>query len=275
MISNLSVILPVINERLNLETLIPGIFSVCSDVGIDCEIIVVDDGSDDGTDKYIAKIQESDSRILRIDRSSQTKSLPDSLNCGIANASYEYVLWMDADGSMPTSAITRMIASFNGRQNQEKLIVVGSRFISGGGFKGSSETGRTGLLQARRNLKSTNDSFTAMILSRMLNQYLYLTLKRCCKDPATGFVLTRKKIVEENPLQGSYGDYCPRFLFISHQANFEILEVPYICLPRQFGESKTGSNLIQLVKRGFPYVLMPFKIRFVRAKDRYFNLRSS
>jgi glycosyltransferase involved in cell wall biosynthesis len=263
-IANLSVVLPVINERLNLETLIPDIFSVCSDIKINCEIIVVDDGSTDGTDLFISNLQKSDSRVSRVDRSSLQKSLPDSLNSGIAKAQYEHVLWMDADGSMPASTVGTMVASFNGKQNTDELIVVGSRFVPGGGFKGSGETGKTGLLQARRNLKATNDSFTAMILSRILNQYLYLALKRCCKDPATGFVLTSKKHLTANPLQGSYGDYCPRFLYESHLSKIEIVEIPYICLPRQFGVSKTGSNLLQLIKRGLPYVVMPLKIRFSR-----------
>jgi dolichol-phosphate mannosyltransferase len=103
-----------------------------------------------------------------------------------------------------------------------------------------------------------------MILSRILNQYLYLTLKRCCKDPATGFVLTKKVHLTSNPLKGSYGDYCPRFLFESRKAKIRIVEIPYICLPRKHGESKTGSNLAQLIKRGLPYVVMPLKIRFSR-----------
>ena len=264
MITKLSVVLPVINERLNLDTLIPDIFSVCSDIKIECEIIVVDDGSTDGTDLFVSDLQKTEQRVTRIDRSSLLKSLPDSLNSGIAEAGYEHVLWMDADGSMPASTVGIMVAAFNSKPNTEKLIVVGSRFVPGGGFKGSGESGKTGLLQARRNLKATNDSFTAMILSRILNQYLYLALKRCCKDPASGFVLTSKKHLTANPLQGSYGDYCPRFLYESHLSKIEIVEIPYICLPRQFGESKTGSNLMQLIKRGLPYVVMPLKIRLSR-----------
>lgn len=263
-ISNLSVVLPVINERLNLETLIPELLATCSEVGIECEVIVVDDGSTDGTDLFISDLQKVEPRVSRIDRSSQTKSLPDSLNDGISMARYEHVLWMDADGSMPASTVGNMVTSFNGREDQMNLIVVGSRFVPGGGFKGSGESGKTGLLEARRNLKETNDSFTAMILSRILNQYLYLTLKRCCKDPATGFVLTKKMHLISNPLKGSYGDYCPRFLFESSNSKMRIVEIPYICLPRKYGESKTGSNLSQLIKRGLPYVVMPLKIRFSR-----------
>ena len=263
-ISNLSIVLPVINERLNLETLVPELLTICTEIGIECEVIVVDDGSTDSTDLFISDLQKVEPRVLRIDRSSRIKSLPESLNDGISLAQYEHVLWMDADGSMPASTVGNLVTSFNSHDDQMNLIVVGSRFVPGGGFKGSGDSGNAGLLEARRNLKATNDSFTAMILSRILNQYLYLTLKRCCKDPATGFVLTKKLHLISNPLKGSYGDYCPRFLYESRKSKIRIVEVPYICLPRKHGESKTGSNLAQLIKRGLPYVVMPLKIRFSR-----------
>ena len=261
-VTALSIVLPVINERKNLETLIPELVSACNEVDVACEIIVVDDGSTDSTDEFIAELSVVDPRVSRIDRSRLLKSLPRSLNDGITSAHFQHVLWMDADGSMPAATIKHMIEAFNATEGNSGVIVVGSRFVEGGGFKGSEVSGKTGLLQARRNLKATNDSFTAMVLSRILNYYLYLSLGRCCKDPASGFVLARRESLMEFPLVGSYGDYCPRFLFQSHKAKIEIVEIPYICLPRKHGESKTGSNLAQLIKRGFPYVLMPIKIRF-------------
>jgi len=263
-VTHLSIVLPVINERLNLELLIPDLIGVCEEIGVICEVIVVDDGSTDGTDSFIELLNVSEKRISRIDRGKLSKSLPESLNTGISAAKYEFILWMDADGSMPAATIKEMIKEFNKGENSEKLVVVGSRFVSGGGFKGADALGKTSLLQAHRNLKATNDSFTAMVLSRILNYYLYLALGRCCKDPATGFVLAHREQLSANKLKGSYGDYCPRFLFQSYKKKTKIIEVPYICLPRQFGESKTGTNLGQLIKRGFPYVLMPIKIRFSR-----------
>ena len=41
----------------------------------------------------------------------------------------------------------------------------------------------------------------------------------------------------------------------------QIIEVPYICLPRKFGVSKTGVTLFQLIKRGMPYATLPIRIR--------------
>jgi hypothetical protein len=40
-----------------------------------------------------------------------------------------------------------------------------------------------------------------------------------------------------------------------------IVEVPYVCVPRRYGTSKTGVTMRQLVSRGVPYVVLPFSIR--------------
>ena len=265
-INGISIVLPVINECLNLEILIPELLRVCDDLGIQSEIIVADDGSDDGTSQFIESYNSSDSRVRIIDRSGRLRSLPESINDGVLNSNFEYVLWMDADGSMPPSVLNGLITSFETNGLRGETIVVGSRFVKGGGFKGSDGSGKTRLLQAHRNLQTTNDSFVAMILSRILNRYLWIMLGRCCKDPASGFVLARRTFLLSNRLIGSYGDYCPRLLFTAKKQNVQIIEVPYICLPRQFGVSKTGATLIQLIKRGFPYVLLPFKIRIKKSR---------
>jgi dolichol-phosphate mannosyltransferase len=261
LIQELSIVLPVINEKSNLEFLIPELLQICDQIGIRSEVIVVDDGSTDGTDLFIGSLSALDSRVSRLDRSALPRSLPGSLNDGFEISKYPFVLWMDADGSMPADTLRAMVATFNEEDRKPATTVVGSRFVEGGGFKGTNASGKTSLFEARRNLKATNDSFTAMVLSRMLNYYLYLALNRCCKDPASGFILTRRETVLQFKLEGSYGDYCPRFLFQLFKFGGQIIEVPYICIPRKYGESKTGANLYQLIKRGFPYAWMPLKIR--------------
>jgi len=261
-LSGVSIVLPTINEKLNLEGLIPQLFKVC--IELDCEIIVVDDSSTDNTVAFLLDQHRDDCRVRIIDRSGLERSLPQSIYEGILSAKYEYVLWMDADGSMPAGAVTQLLQSAVSQSEEQDWIIVGSRFVEGGGFKGSSEEGRTTFRQARKNLRETNDSFLAMILSRVLNKYLWLALGRCCKDPASGFILTQKSLVVKQGLTGSYGDYCPTFLYNAYKSGYKILEVPYICIPRVFGTSKTGENLFQLISRGLPYFTIPISVRFRR-----------
>lgn len=261
-ISGISIVLPVIDERDNLEFLIPELLASVQELEIEIEIVVVDDSSTDGTADLVLQIGNLDNRVQLLTRAGLERSLPESINDGISVSKFDHILWMDADGSMPAVEVPKLIREYNSRYRTNDLIVVGSRFVPGGGFKGMAASGNRSLRQARKNLRETNDSFSAMVLSRMLNRYLWLTLGRCCKDPASGFVLTDRARFRTTKLTGSYGDYCPRFLFEAHTQGSHIVEVPYICLPRKFGRSKTGEGLRELVARGFPYVLVPVRIRF-------------
>ena len=107
----------------------------------------------------------------------------------------------------------------------------------------------------------SNDSLAAVILSRILNRYLWILLDRCCRDLASGFVLASRDIVNKVGLRGSYGDYCIRFLYGAHRLGHELHEVPYVCLVRRHGVSKTGTTLAQLLKRGLPYLTTPLRVR--------------
>lgn len=259
-LTQLSVILPVLNERDNLAELIPELMEVLSPSLDAVEVIVVDDSSTDGTDILLAELSQRDTRIRYVSRLGQTKSLPQSLTDGVNAATYSHVAWMDADGSMPPASLRDLIDAYN-RASDEPRLAVGSRFAAGGGFKGIEVVGETSIWQVIRNLRGSNDSLSAVLLSRLLNRYLWLLLNRCCRDLASGFVVAAKDDVSRLGLRGSYGDYCVRFIHLADRAGLQIIEVPYTCLVRRHGYSKTGTTLWGLIKRGIPYVLLPFRIR--------------
>lgn len=263
-IQSLSVVLPVINERDNLATLIPEIVDVLRSLNLRYEVIVADDGSTDGTKELLAELAVNDPTIRYLDRTGQPRSLPQSILDGVSSASYEHVLWMDADGSMPPSLFPKLIHVTESAT--QPVVVVGSRFVTGGGFKGVEVVGETSWLQIYRNIQDSNDSLAAVVLSRILNRYLWLTLERCCRDLATGFVLAERNLVLRHGLHGSYGDYCVRFLYGVHRGGHKIIEVPFINEVRRHGESKTGSNLWDYFRRGLPYVVLPMQLRFTRRK---------
>ena len=91
-IDGISIVLPVINERLNLEILIPELLRVCDVMGIQSEVLVADDGSDDGTSEFIDSYNLTDGRVRIINRSGLPRSLPDSINDGVANSQFDYIL---------------------------------------------------------------------------------------------------------------------------------------------------------------------------------------
>ncbi len=259
-LTHLSIVLPAINERENLAELIPELCSALSPALEVLEIIVVDDSSSDGTDLLLASIIKNDARVRYISRSDKHASLPNSLSEGIHAASFDHVAWMDADGSMPPASLVDLINAFRS-STEDDPIVIGSRYVHGGGFKGVEVVGETSALQLIRNLRDSHDSLAAVLLSRLLNRYLWLALGRCCHDLASGFVITSKQNANQIGLVGSYGDYCVRFIYFAHQNGRHIIEVPYVCQVRRYGYSKTGTTLWGLVKRGLPYVVLPLRIR--------------
>jgi dolichol-phosphate mannosyltransferase len=259
-LDRLSVVLPVLNERDNLAEIVPELCDVLSREVAEFEILVVDDSSTDGTDALLAQLSRSDTRVRYIRRDGKEPSLPMSINDGVEAAQYNHVAWMDADGSMPPAMFRDLISSYRS-DTATNVIVVGSRFVNGGGFKGIETVGETRLWQVVRNLRDSNDSLSAVFLSRMLNRYLWLTLDRFCRDLASGFIIARRDDVRSIGLIGSYGDYCVRFLYLAHKLGLTVREVPYVCLVRRHGYSKTGTTLWGLIKRGVPYVMLPIRIR--------------
>jgi glycosyltransferase involved in cell wall biosynthesis len=182
-LAQLSVVLPVLNERDNLAELIPELCSALSPVLEGLEIIVVDDSSTDGTDLLLADLASRDARVRYISRKGLPASLPESLTDGVRAASFDHVAWMDADGSMPPESLVDLVRAYRS-SSEINPTVVGSRFITGGGFKGIETVGETSVLQVIRNLRNSNDSLSAVLLSRVLNGYLWLLLGRCCRDLA-------------------------------------------------------------------------------------------
>jgi glycosyltransferase involved in cell wall biosynthesis len=259
-INKLSIVLPVVNERDNLNYLVPEILENLSSSDLEPEIIVVDDSSSDGTDELMKLLANRDPRIKYVNRKGEVPSLPGSISVGIASATHDFVCWMDADGSMPAEIIPRMVKRATDISELD-FAIVGSRFISGGGFKGIQEIGKTTFVGVIQNLRRTNESIMAVFLSRALNRFLHFWTGRFCTDLTSGFILTRRDLVNSIGLHGSYGDYCIRFLHSLNEKSVPIIEIPYICLPRNFGESKTGSSVYQLIRRGLPYLAVPLKLR--------------
>ena len=249
---NLSLILPTINESENLKKLIPEIVIELSDSNVNnYEILVLDDGSTDDTVSFIEELHKTNSNIILNNRTGEP-SLPKAIFDGIVQSKYEYVMWLDADGSMPAKTIREMV---NKQAEQVDAVIIGSRFVEGGGYKGIQQIGQTSFLSAIKNVKNSNDSVFGMIASTLFNKFLILILSSDIKDLTSGFIVGKKRnFSKEIFLKSSYGEY---FIYlVTHLIanNVQIHELGYVCETRIHGESKTASSLRQLVNRGIPYI---------------------
>lgn len=249
-----TIILPTLNESKNIGVLIDQIFEVFSELD-DFHILVIDDQSTDDTQTEVTAISNVNNKVRLVIRDNPD-GLTGAIKQGILIANTEFVGWMDADGSMPASALLNLWKAFDSKTD----LTVGSRFVTGGGFKGVTEESRNPI-SVYKNLKQSNDSIIAMLLSRALNKFLRLILTNRIKDLTSGFIIIRRNKLVLLDLQGYYGEYCPIFLYKCLQRNLKILEVPYINEPRKFGVSKTGTNLITLLRTGIPYITSAVKAR--------------
>ena len=117
---NLAIVIPAIDERENLELLIPALWDVLNSVGVTAEIILVDGGSTDGTE------QAAQSRGARVVRQAE-RGYGGALLAGFAATGAPFIVTMDADLSHRPSFIAEM---WKNRLNAHVLI--GSRYIPGG-----------------------------------------------------------------------------------------------------------------------------------------------
>ena len=258
-LSGVSIVLPTLNEKSNLEILIPGIINQLEKLNLsEYEILVIDDNSTDGTEEFIDMFKKNNNNLTFLNRN-KSKSLPLSILKGIEISKYEYVMWLDADGSMSPNSISVLLNHLNMEQNS---VIIGSRFVKGGGYKGIEDVTNDSIFAAIKNVNKSKDSVAGMIFSKIFNSFLTKLNFGDIKDLTSGFVVGKKiyfssKVFEE----ASYGEY---FIYLCNDLiknNINVIEVGYVCETRIHGVSKTASNFLQLVKRGIPYIKAAYKSR--------------
>lgn len=219
-----SVVLPTYNESSNITKLINKIHQ--SLASYSKEIIVVDDNSPDKTWEIAKKIKGKDVKVIR---RINNRGLVKSIRRGIDSSKGRYVVWMDADLSMPPQTIPKMVA-----QLEKYDIAVGSRYIKGGKDK---------------------RPFIRIMSSRLINLIANIILNFKVLDYDSGFVAARKDVLNKIKLKDAvYGEYCIEFLYKAGKKGYTIKEVPYSFIDRKAGTSKTAETLYNLGKYGLIYL---------------------
>jgi dolichol-phosphate mannosyltransferase len=234
----ISIVLPTYNEAGNIEELIDRTLQALGDTPGGMEVVVVDDDSPDGTWQLVAEKSKSEPRLRLIHRTTE-KGLTSAISRGIREAWGQWVGWMDCDLSMPPEEWPGLAdALANGAD-----MAIGSRYVPGGG--------------------DVAHSFTGRLFSRIINLWAGLILDGSIKDYTSGFILGRREIFDQIDLRGDYGEYCIDMLYRAKRMGYTIQERPYLCVPRESGESKTASNVWGYLTRGVNYVTTVLRLRFV------------
>lgn len=252
---SLSLVLPTYQERDNIGPLLDGCGAVLE--GRDYELLVIDDDSPDGTAEVAARRAASDPRVRVIVRREE-RGLTSAIRRGVAEARCELVGWMDTDGSMEPRYLPELLVLVDGGDAD---VVVGSRFVAGGGIKGQRGGAKISWLATSRNLKGTEDSLVAVIFSYFGNWLLERVLTPSFHDWTSGFIVSRREVLEAIPLEGDYGEYFLAFIYRALGSGRRVREVPYVIVPRLHGTSKTGENVLEYLARGRQYLSMAARVR--------------
>jgi dolichol-phosphate mannosyltransferase len=209
-LAELVVIVPTYREVDNLPELTRRIHDAVNGAGISTEIIVVDDNSQDGTDK-VCKELSADYRVRLITRFSN-RGLSGAVIHGIRESRSEYVLVMDADLSHPPEDIPRFFQHLRDGAD----FVIGSRYVDGGST------------DAKWSVFRWLNSQIATLLARGLTDI---------KDPMAGFFAFPRRILETAPPLMPLGYKIGLEILVKGNCR-NVIEIPIAFLDRTRGESK-------------------------------------
>jgi len=243
----LTLILPTLDERENVERFVPKLLTAISDIE---EIIVVDDSSTDGTAEAVETLAVRDPRV-RLIRRHGAPNLTDSIQQGISAARGDLVGWMDADLVMRPEDLSALVQEVRNGADA----AVGSRFASGGRIKGQERDGVGGRVLAIFNLRTTEDPWLGVLLSWTLNSVLLPALVGAgYRDYTSGIIVARRVLFDSIELRGHHGEYFIQLWADLISRGAKVVEVAYPIQPRRYGRSKTGNDMRDYLARGRRYL---------------------
>jgi dolichol-phosphate mannosyltransferase len=217
------IIIPTYNEKENIEAIIHKTFSVS-----DSDILVIDDGSPDGTASIVKNVITQYHNRLFIEERSGKLGLGTAYIHGFKWAlagDYEYVFEMDADFSHNPEDVERLYAAV---LEHNADVAVGSRYCQG--------------------VNVLNWPMTRLLMSYYGSMYVRFILGIPVKDTTAGFMCYSSKVLKtidfEKIKHIGYG-FQIEMKFNAHKLGFKIIEVPIIFKDRTLGTSKMSAGIFK------------------------------
>jgi Glycosyltransferases involved in cell wall biogenesis len=216
------VIIPTYNEKENVERIIEAVFSL----GKSFDVLIVDDGSPDGTGQIVKNRQlRYPDRLFLIERSGKL-GLGTAYIAGFKWAldhSYEYIFEMDADFSHNPADLECLYEACaeNGAD-----IAIGSRYITG--------------------MNVVNWPLGRILISYFASAYVRIITGMNIKDATAGFKCYRREVLETIDLDSiRFKGYAFQIemKFMAYKHGFKLEEVPIIFVNRVEGTSKMSSGI--------------------------------
>ncbi len=203
----ISVVIPVYNEIQTIEEIIKRVEAV----QVASEIVIVDDGSRDGTREFLAKLEDPIVRVILHDKN-QGKGA--AVRTGIRSATGEVVIIQDADLEYDPREYPELL-----RPIYEGIadVVYGSRFLGG----------------ARRPILYWN-----MVANKLLTFVTNILYNNILSDMETGYKVFKRDIIKDIPLHSNKFDFEPEFTAKILKRKIRIYEVPINFNPRDYSQGK-------------------------------------
>ncbi len=217
------VIIPTYNEKENIERMVRKVMSLTEPF----HVLIVDDGSPDGTARIVKDLKtEYSGRLHLLEREGKQglgTAYITGFKWGIEHG-YNYFFEMDADFSHNPEDLVRLL---NACRTGGADVAVGSRYVRGGEVR--------------------NWPFDRKFLSGGASLYVRMITGMPVKDQTAGFICYKKEVLETLDLDGiEFIGYAFQIemKFKAFNAGFRLAEVPITFVDREEGVSKMSSGII-------------------------------
>ena len=215
------VIIPTYNEKENAENIVRKVFSLIGDF----HILIIDDGSPDGTAQIIKNLQQEFPGKLHIVERSGKLGLGTAYIAGFKWAiahNYEYIFEMDADFSHNPDDLIRLFeACYNGAD-----MSIGSRYKTG--------------------VNVVNWPMSRVLMSYYASAYVRIVTGMSIRDTTAGFKCYTQKVLRaidlDNIKMKGYA-FQVEMKFTAWKLGFKIEEVPIVFTDRKVGASKMSGGI--------------------------------
>ena len=217
------VIIPTYNEKENIAAIIKAVFSL--DEGF--HVLIVDDGSPDGTAAIVKEMQAQFPESLFIIERTGKLGLGTAYIAGFKWAldnQYDYIFEMDADFSHNPLDLDRLLAACENGAD----VAIGSRYVKGGATE--------------------NWPLDRLIYSKGGSLYTRIITGMPVKDPTAGFICYKRKVLASMQLDHiQFIGYAFQIemKFAAWRLGFKLKEVPITFIDRKIGTSKMSKGIIK------------------------------
>lgn len=216
------VIIPTYNEKENIKNIILAVF----EQSVLFHILIVDDGSPDGTADIVRSMQtDYPNRLFMVERSGKL-GLGTAYIAGFKwglEHNYDYIFEMDADFSHNPNDLPRL---YDACENQEADVAIGSRYVSG--------------------VNVVNWPMGRVLMSYFASKYVRFITGLKIADTTAGFVCYRSEVlktIELDKIRFKGYAFQIEMKFTSYKCGFTLKEVPIIFINRELGTSKMSGGI--------------------------------